>query len=70
MKPKYRITKTFQGYIVEVEQMTWSLFGLKQKWIPYIKTAGMDYCWPFCSYELALSELLRKLKIDIQFEKL
>lgn len=70
MKPKYRITKTFHGYIVETEKITWSLFGLKEKWIPYIKTAGMDCCWPFSSYELALSELLRKLKIDIQFENI
>lgn len=65
MTPKFRIVKKYKGYIVEVQEVKWSLFGLKTKWIPFIKTSGLDECWHHSNKENALLNLLNKIKNEI-----
>jgi len=65
MTPKFRIVKKPKGYIVEVQDLTWSLFGMKLKWIPFVKTSGMDECWHHSNQLLALQNLLEELKNEV-----
>lgn len=58
----FRIVKKPKGFIVEVEVMKWSLFGLKKEWKPFVKTAGMDYAWHHSTYEMAQMNLLNEIK--------
>jgi hypothetical protein len=65
MTSKFRIVKTKKGYIVEVQEVRWSFFGLKIKWIPFIKTSGLEECWPHSSKENALLNLFQKVKEEL-----
>jgi hypothetical protein len=58
-----RILKTQKGYIVEKKVYKWSLFGLRYKWIPYVKTSGLNECWSHNSFDSAL------INSKVQFEK-
>lgn len=70
MSKNYRIRETSYlngrktAYIVEIQEVKWSLFGLKTKWVTYIG-AGVEGAWLFSSYEYALNELMLKIKRDI-----
>lgn len=64
----YRIIKKPKGYIVEEQVVKWSLFGLKYKWIPYVKTSGLDECWHFKTYESALNSCIEEIRIEIKYK--
>lgn len=64
MTPKYRILKKAKGYIVEVEDVRWSLFGLKKKWKPFILSAGLECAWHHHNYEFAMASLLNEVEIE------
>ena len=64
MISKYRILKKPKGYIVEVECIKWTLFGLKKKWIPFILTSGLDCAWHHSTYDFAMSSLLKEIEIQ------
>lgn len=38
----FRIINTDKGYLVEKRIAKWSLLGLKYKWIPFVKSFGLD----------------------------
>jgi len=58
----FRIIKKPRGYIVEVETVKWSLFGLKKEWKPFIKSSGMDCAWHHKTYEFAMMNLLDEVR--------
>ena len=58
----FRIKKKPKGFIVEKEIAIWSLFGLKYKWIPYIKSSGLDCAWHHSTYDFAMINLLDEIK--------
>jgi len=58
----FRIIKKQKGFIVEKEIAYWTLFGLKYKWIPYIKSAGLDCAWHHKTYEFAMMNLIDEVK--------
>ena len=62
MTPKYRILKKTKGYIVEVEDVKWSLFGKKKKWKPFILSAGLKCARHHRNYELAMESLLDEIE--------
>lgn len=64
MTPKYRILKKERGYIVEVEDARWSLFGLRKKWKPFILSAGLECAWHHKTYNFAMASLLDKIEIE------
>ncbi len=59
---KFRILKKPNGFIVEVEVIKWSLFGLKKEWKPFIKSAGLNCAWHHSTYEYAQMNLLKEIK--------
>lgn len=61
---KYRILKKERGYIVEVEDVKWSLFGLKKEWKPFVMSAGLECAWHHKTYNFAMASLLDKIEID------
>jgi hypothetical protein len=65
MISEYRIVESKSGYIVEVQEVKWSLFGLKVKWIPFITISGMEEAWHFQNRDIALNEMLYELKLNI-----
>lgn len=65
MTSKFRIVKKPKGYIVEVQDFKWSLFGIKSKWIPYVKTSGIDECWHHSNQLQALQNLLDQIKNEL-----
>lgn len=62
---KYRILKKERGFIVEYLDVKWTLFGLKKRWKPFIKSAGMDCAWHHSSYENAVMNLVDKIKSNL-----
>lgn len=52
------------AYIIEVQEVKWSLFGLKTKWVTYIK-AGVEGAWLFSTYDFALNELILQIRRDV-----
>ena len=60
---KYRIIKKPKGYIVEVEEVRWSLFGLKKKWKPFVLSAGLDCAWHHKTYDSAMKNLLHEVEM-------
>jgi hypothetical protein len=60
----FRILKKPRGYIVEKEISYWTLFGLKYKWVTYIKSSGLDCPWHHSTYEFAMKSLLEEVKIQ------
>jgi len=52
------------AYIIEVQEVKWSLFGLKTKWVTYIK-AGIEGAWLFSTYDFALNELILQIRRDV-----
>jgi len=60
----FRIVKKHRGYIVEVKKYRWTIFGLKYKWIPYIKTSGIDEAWHHGSIDAAVMNLRREVGFD------
>ena len=42
MKPLHRVKAVTGGYIVEVNIKKWTLFGIKDKWIPCLTFRGVD----------------------------
>ena len=60
----FRIVKKPRGYIVEKQISYWSLFGLRRKWITYIKSAGLDCAWHHSTYEFAMKSLLMEVEME------
>ena len=58
----FRILKKPKGFIVEVEVVIWTLFGLKKRWKPFVKSAGLDCAWHHKTYEFAMMNLLDEVK--------
>ncbi len=58
----FRIVKKPKGFVVEKKIAIWTLFGLKYKWIAYIKSAGLDCAWHHSTYEFAMMSLLDEIK--------
>jgi len=74
MRKNYRITETSimngrkKAYIVEVQEFKWSLFGLKSKWVTYLKVDGMDkQPWYYLSYESAINEMILQIRRDVAY---
>ena len=66
----FRIIKKPKGYIVETNIKKWTLFGLKEKWIPYVKSSGLDCAWHHSTYEFAMMSLLDEVKKETyKYEK-
>ena len=59
---KFRILKKPKGYIVEVEETKWTIFGLKNQWVPFVKSAGLDCAWNHSTYEFSLMNLFDEIK--------
>ena len=57
MTPKYRILKKEKGYIVEVEDIRWSLLGLKKKWKPFILETRYDFAMKSLLYEIEIETM-------------
>jgi hypothetical protein len=57
-----RIRKQARGYVVEYLDIKWSLFGLKKKWKPFVKSAGLDCAWHHSTYDFAMMNLLNEVK--------
>ena len=65
----YRITEKPKGWVVEKQISIWSLFGIKKKWTPFVKTSGMDCCWNHSSRKHALINLRSHIdKSDVKIE--
>ncbi len=64
MTAKYRILKKAKGYIVEVEDIKWSLFGLKKKWKPFVLSSGLEIAWHHHNYEFAMTSLLDEVEMQ------
>ena len=62
IKMDFRITETSKGFIVEKKTFKWSLFGLKTKWIPFVKSAGLQCAWHHKTYDYAMMNLIEKIK--------
>jgi len=60
----FRIIKKPRGYIVEVETVKWSLFGLKKQWVPFVKSSGMDCAWYHKTYGFAMMNLLDEIRVQ------
>ena len=65
----FRITETSKGFIVENKIVKWSLFGLKTKWIPFVKSTGLECAWHHKTYDYAMINLLQQIKKDMRFFK-
>ena len=65
MTSKFRITKRKKGYVVEVQDIRWTLFCLKTKWVPYIKTSGLEECWHHKKPIDALQNMLDQIKNEL-----
>ena len=65
MISKFRITKRARGYIVEVQDIRWTLFGLKTKWVPYVKTSGLEECWHHSNENFAIQNLFFQIKSEL-----
>jgi len=62
----HRIRKVTGGkFVVEVLVSRWSLFGLRKKWIPYVKSAGLDCAWKHSSYDMALMNYKKEMLDEI-----
>ena len=61
----FRIVRTPKGYIVEQLQIKWSILGLKKKWIPFIKTSGIDEAWNHKTFDYAMINLLDGIKQQV-----
>ena len=70
MRKNFRIRETSYlngkktAYVVEIQEVKWSLFGLKTKWVTYIR-AGVEGAWLFSSYNFALNELILHIRRDV-----
>lgn len=60
----YRIRKEPRGYIVEVQTIKWTLFGLKKEWKPFVKSTGLDCPWHHSEYKFAISNLLNEVEMQ------
>lgn len=58
----FRIVKKERGYIVEIEVVKWTLFGLKKEWKPFVKSAGLDCAWHHKEYHSAIMNLLSEIE--------
>lgn len=56
MTPNFRILKKPRGYIVEVEELYF--MRLKRRWVPFVKSAGLECAWHHKTYDYAMSNLL------------
>jgi hypothetical protein len=63
---KFRILKKTRGYIVEVEETKWSIYGLKKQWKPFVKSTGLDCAWHHSTYEYALMNLFDEIKKQLK----
>lgn len=57
----FRIRAINGGFIVEQNVRKCSLFR-RNKWIPFVKTSGIDEAWVHGSYDAALDNLLLKVR--------
>ena len=60
----FRIVKESKGWIVEVEQTTNYILFKVYKWVPYVKTSGMDCVWHHSEYKYAEMNLHDRVKKD------
>lgn len=58
----FRIIKEPKGYIVEIQVVKWTLFGLKYRWIPYVKSAGLDCAWHHSTIVHAVENLKKQVE--------
>lgn len=58
----FRIIKEKRGYIVQVEEVKWTFFGLKRTWQPFVKSAGLDCAWHHKNFDFAMMNLLDEVK--------
>ena len=56
-----RIRETTTGFVVEEKVTRWTLFGLRYKWIPYVKTTGMEIAWTHKNYFNAINNAVDKV---------
>jgi len=56
MTPNFRILKKPRGYIVEVEELYF--MRLKRRWVPFVKSAGLECAWHHKTYNYAMNNLL------------
>lgn len=63
---EFRIIEKPRGFIVEYLDVKWTLFGLKKRWKPFIKSAGLDCAWHHSSYDFAVMNLVDKIKTDLK----
>jgi hypothetical protein len=63
---EFRIVEKPRGFIVEYLDVKWTLFGLKKRWKPFIKSAGLDCAWHHSSYDFAVMNLVDKIKTDLK----
>lgn len=61
----FRIKQTESGYIVEIQVIEWSCFGLKKSWKPYVCSAGTENVWYHKSYEMAVMNLKSQIIADL-----
>jgi len=60
----FRILKKPKGFIVQVEVVKWTLFGLKKEWKIFVKSAGLNCAYHHKTYDLAMMNLLDEVKMQ------
>jgi len=65
----YRIIKKEKGFIVEIQVVKWTLFGVKKQWKPFILTSGLNEVWHHKTFDLAMMNLLDEIKFNNVFIK-
>jgi hypothetical protein len=61
----FRIVKKERGYIVEIEVVKWTLFGLKKEWKPFVKSSGLDCAWHHKKYHSAHLNLITQIEDEL-----
>jgi hypothetical protein len=65
-----RITKLPNDtFIVEEQISKWTIFGIKNKWVPLVKTTGLDECWQHGNIEFAVRNAVAEIKSRIFFNE-
>ena len=62
MTSEFRIREFKDKYYVEVLSFKWTLFGIKKKWMPFVKYSGLDDIYPHSSYHSAYDNMITEIR--------
>lgn len=67
MLTNYRVRKTFKGWVVECEAPTWSLFGLKKRWKPFLTYFGSKSPFYFKDFISAQKQFENEMRYNLLY---